>query len=550
MNWRRVVAVLLVLQVVLLLAGACWHRASHLASLPRHWADESYYGLMAQALIRGEPVFTRTSSGNLPDPFFVTLLVPMHLAFGASLTVLRATAVLCSLVALALLWRLGRKVLDPTTAMAATLLLAVTPVAIVYSRMACEFCQTPLIGVLAAYWSLRGRGRALLLTLLAGLLVHPTNIFLIPFWLPVYLVQACRSRAGNRPAQVGAVLAGLVSVAAVAGPFALWARSNANVVKFADDTRNPLPFLENFARFLVWHYWPGPPPRGMIWSALGLVGLLACLGVRRLVRRRQWERLALLVGWAAGLAAFDIQAGAEVLMQLSRYGIVLLVPTALAASVLIRALLPDGLDAPRAGWLDWRFSPVLLASWALLIVAHVNFVHPTCVVWDCPFLRKPRGHDTYDQLLDRVLIEARLREQAGPGTSEGPPISRIWAQEYFLNGLILEYLASDRPGLEVYSLLDQRTGYGARLDQPDALARESEALRTVLEAGDYVVTEDSPPELGGNLLPTVAGRSIPISRFRHWQLTMPVGPIIHVFRLHDIPPPPSLARQPTEAPRR
>lgn len=552
MKRRRVVAALIVSQVALLLAGSLWYRVSQLQSYPRHWPDESYYGLMAQALVQGEPVFTRTSSGNIPDPFFVALLVPMHLCFGASLTVLRMTAAICGIAAVLLLWRLGRKVLDPPTAIAAALMLGTAPVAIVYSRMACEFSQTPFIGVIAAYWALRGHGLASLLTLLVGLLIHPTNIFLIPCWLPVYLVQACRTQNGDRAAQIRTGLRAIVAIAALAAPFVFWAKSNGNVGTFAKDSRNPLVFLENFVWFLTMHESPGRFPQVGIWVILGTLGLLLILAVRRLIQRRQWERLALLFGWLVMLMAFNIQAGAEVLLPLARYGLVLLVPTALAAGVVFRAVLPEVLEVPkeRGAWLNWRLAPVLGVGWLFLAITHAHLGHPPCKIWDCSLLWKPRTADIYDQILDRILADAQQREPDAASRVDDEPFCRIWAQEYFLNGLIFEYLASDRADVEVRSLLDLRSRYWRRLDQPDCFARESETLREALEAGDYVITEDSPPEMGSGLPPLVVGNSIPMDHLHYWRLPTPSGPMIHLYRLREEHRPSTLASEPLEDVRR
>ncbi len=524
----RVAAFVITVSLALLFAGAVWLRASNLQAFPRHWADESYYGILAQGIIQGRPIATRTSSGNLPDPFFVATLIPLHLAFGPSLTVLRAAGVISGLAAVGLLWHLGRKPLGPATSLAAAVLLATAPAAIAFSRVGCEYSQTPLVGALAACLALRARGPALLLTLLAGLLVHPTNLFLIPFWLPVYLVQAVRARAGDRGAQVRAVAVAILATVAVAGPSAFLLRSNANVARFAGLSRDPFRFLEGFGRLLIWSLTPTSESNTQARMVVVAILVLVMLGGARLVLARRWDRLVLVASWAAGLAAFDVAAGADALTTNDRYGAVLLVPTAIALAVLLGALVPEASVATSCAWNRLRSAPVVAVGWALLLTAHANYLHPYCRFYGRELLWQLRGRDAYHEAFRLILDDSRAN-----GSAPGMPGCRIWTQEYFLNGLILEYLAEGRPDVEVRSLLDLRTGYGARLHEPGVFDRERESLRRALEAGDYVVAEDgTPPDWGGDLIQSSVAH-LPADRIQRWSLPMLAGPRVTVYRLRQ-----------------
>src|SRR6185312_11815947 len=75
-----------------------------------------------------------------------------------------------------------------------------------------------------------------------------------------------------------------------------------------------------------------------------VVGALA-FGVPRLVRARSWDRLALVVGLLAAVVSFHLIGGREALRgfiswyAFLRYGLFLVVPTAMALACLLRTLL-------------------------------------------------------------------------------------------------------------------------------------------------------------------------------------------------------------------
>jgi hypothetical protein len=189
--------------------------------------DEAWGGVQAARMAAGEVFSWRTPTGNPLNPFFFLPLAALHAAWPASIELLRLPAALSGVLALAVNYLLCRRTFDRRTATISTLLLAVLPVNIAYSRFGWDASQTLLASVLVIYPALRfarepaRRGPLLWSAVALGgaMLVHPTNIFLTPF-LVVAAVVAWRddmARLVKRPWNVRhlALLLASIAVAAV-----------------------------------------------------------------------------------------------------------------------------------------------------------------------------------------------------------------------------------------------------------------------------------------------------------------------------------------------
>src|SRR5262249_41505873 len=124
-----------------LFLAALWFRVSGLETVPEHSGDESYYGLQAERVCRGEVIALQTTSGNVLNPFLLGLDVALHAVARPSLTLLRVPSVIFGLLAVVLMLTLGARALDRTTALIAATLLMVMPVLIFESRMGLEMSQ-------------------------------------------------------------------------------------------------------------------------------------------------------------------------------------------------------------------------------------------------------------------------------------------------------------------------------------------------------------------------------------------------------------------------
>lgn len=183
--WRRATTALCLGMV---LVGA-WCRFWRLDHLPGVNGDEAWAGVQAVRLLAGEEISWRTPTGNPLNPFYFLPLVALHALWPASFALLRLPAAASGVAALAANYWLCGRTIDRRTAVVSTLLLAVLPVNIAYSRFGWDASQTLLASVLVIYPAIAAardpsRRAALLwsaIALAAALLVHPTNVFLAPF---------------------------------------------------------------------------------------------------------------------------------------------------------------------------------------------------------------------------------------------------------------------------------------------------------------------------------------------------------------------------------
>jgi hypothetical protein len=182
----RAATILLAGNVAALLLLAVWFRCRSLDHIPGLNGDEAWYGVEAWKLLHGGQFSSHTPTGNLSNPFFFGPLVLLQACCRPSIAVLRSVSVASGLLALAVNWLLSRWVFDRRTARISTLALAVLPINIAYSRIAWDASQSLLATLPVLYLSLaavRFPARqdrltaAAIVSLLAAVLVHPTNIF-------------------------------------------------------------------------------------------------------------------------------------------------------------------------------------------------------------------------------------------------------------------------------------------------------------------------------------------------------------------------------------
>jgi 4-amino-4-deoxy-L-arabinose transferase-like glycosyltransferase len=516
------------LNLILLFAAALWLRVTGLEAIPEVCGDEAWYGVQVGHLLAGQPFATRTYSGNPLNPFFSGLIVPLYLVFGPAGWIIRAPAVLSGVLAVALTYLLGHRILDRPTALIAAVLLAVLPASIVFSRTGFDCSQLPLCGLLSVYFAARGHGPGLILATLAGLVVHPTHVFLLPVPLAVFLVRLFERTAGDPPARRRLLATtGLLAAAAVAAVAA--ATLGRDFVKgyyvcYYSGSGRWRRFLTGFGRFLLGlnlaphedplkQGWRGPVPEAaarrqdaLLWLALG--GTLV-FGTRRLLRARRWDRLALVLGAALSLAAFHAMAGSRVFAAGTyRYAVVLILPTALAVACLVGAGLAPTIDPGREGGRWFRLALLCTAGWALLLAAKQNWFDPRLrgtgeSLWT---LGRDRP-DSHRRALALIVADRRRRPPDAAPTV-------IVAQDYW-NYRPLQYAALPRRGLDVFCL--------------DAMAVEPDRVRPDLSAalgsGAYAVG------FRGGAVERLATADFPPDHLQRWDLPGPGGKGLVVLRL-------------------
>ena len=172
-----------------LIGVGIWFRVTSPTSLPLIDADEAFFGVQANRVLDGKLPAFETYTKNLVSPINAGLQIPLIAAFGPRWWILRAPTIASGVLAIFFSAWMLRKPLDRATALLSAVLIAVFPAAIVASRIGYDAHLTPFLSVLVLGFALQGRGIACCLAWLAALSAHPTNLFLLPIAMPVYLVR-------------------------------------------------------------------------------------------------------------------------------------------------------------------------------------------------------------------------------------------------------------------------------------------------------------------------------------------------------------------------
>jgi hypothetical protein len=231
-------------------------------------------------------------------------------------------------------------------------MLAVLPVNIVYSRFAWDACQSLLATLLVLYPALAAvrdparRGRWLTLSgmaLAAALVVHPTNIFVAPFWGVAAIVlwkvdlRLGWQRFSKSRARIPFGILAALAVVALLWLGRHWVETVAGrIASPADWTQFGRHFPRLFSGVTVYQFIAGSAADGSSaarWHDVvaALSGLAIVPAVWRMVKPAE-ARLdrCLLAGWLLTVAGFFLIAGPKAIVpHFERYAICLIGPTAL-----------------------------------------------------------------------------------------------------------------------------------------------------------------------------------------------------------------------------
>jgi hypothetical protein len=347
----RAIHISCVLCGVALLAVAVWFRAWDLGRVPGVNGDEAWSGVQAERILCGQCVAARTPTGNPLNPFFMVPQVALHAAAEPSFTVLRLPALASGLVALWLNFYLCRRAFGARTAWLTTLIHAVLPINIAYSRFAWDASQSllftlPVIyaGVLAQaeplrrlHWTMFG-----LFGLAAALVVHPTNVFAAPF-LALQLAAAWQdhlARLWKSPLQRGLCLMPGIAVVVTAA-WAVLPRVLANARSIDNYTAFAQRFGDLFTGATVYEYISGTLIQesgaaptatrvGLDALAFVLAGLTAFAIVCSIRRGKAANDRWLVAGFLSTAACFFAVAGPTAIApHFERYAMCLVAPTVL-----------------------------------------------------------------------------------------------------------------------------------------------------------------------------------------------------------------------------
>ena len=173
---------------IIILLGSVFLRIWHLSFIPGINGDEAFLGAHAYDVSHGIPFSWRTPTGNIENPFSFLPLILVHKILAPSALSLRIVSLISGILIIPSNYLLCRKVYGKSTAVVSTLLLAVLPVNIIYSRFGWEPCQSVLFSIFLIYGTLllinNKQNIIYKITILGALafsvvLVHPTNVFLL-----------------------------------------------------------------------------------------------------------------------------------------------------------------------------------------------------------------------------------------------------------------------------------------------------------------------------------------------------------------------------------
>lgn len=535
----RMVRLLAVSALVAVFALAVWFRVSSLGALPEHNADESYEGIQLARMLRGKPFTLLTTNNNPLDPFFLALQAPFQLFFSPSIRVLRAPAVISGLLAVIAAYLLGARSLGRGAALIAAALLATLPPAVEFSRIGHEYCQFALVGVIAVHFALEGRPLALAAALMAGLLVHPLQVFLLPVVTPV--IAAKLLGKGRMVRRSTWIVGGLASLAAIAGLAALLL---SRPVVRANLLNRPALNWQSFAlgleRFTLLRYFPEVTAsfgfqRRIVRVAVALAFLA---GGWQLLRRKNWTVLALLLGVAAQVTALHLLGGPTLLGRYGthRYGMVLVAPAAMALAVLIDAAFPR----PRSG----RIGTLRILTAAVLGAASLSALKTNWID------HYARGRETIWTLADDVEDPYRQAYRTIDRDASAGPKLHIAAQEFW-DAKPLEYLASWGRDASVEQLVTIDDIARPVPSGEDRYATRRRQAAERLCQGAYVVAlEGRFARHGGDVVATALREFDPTS-VRRWTVLDAQGhPTISVYRLDRPDAPSRTASRPLPSPTR
>ncbi len=544
-RWPAAYARLLAFAALTLAAVAVWFRCRGLGHLPGLNGDEAWYGATALDMLREGRFWVCTPTGNPPNPFYLGPLVVLHAWFTPSVVLLRSVALASGLAALAVNWLLCRWVFDRATATASTMMLAVWPVMIAYSRFGWDASQSVLATLPVVYLSLatirfperRVRWSVLAaVSLLAAVAVHPTNVFAgavgiaaAAAWRRPRASASPANSPGNRRwrrlALCAVVLAGLGAsmVGCGVGDPARWlARAHGvdDLVHRGGLWHAPTLLARLHTGATAYHYIPGsrswlewPAAEAsqqwgvdvaLFWAALAASGLMLWRsGQRRAAQASPSENRrsengccpgdrVLLCGWGATLLAFLLVAGPSAMLPgWERYAMCLIAPTTL---VLARGAVLACRSTSRQGSLVLA-SVAVLGGWFLVADFERHYFRS---------FRETAGaaHATFrtgpvePRAAALELIDRHCSENGGQPTTAWIVASEWW------NYWPLKYLAAGRPGMQVVRWEDvpSKNVFGNSLSAPRT--SQSRAAKE-FEAGESTTIRrcSTTPETGDSSRP-------------------------------------------------
>lgn len=328
--------------LALCIAVGVFFRFDALDHLPGINGDETFNGVKSWMSLHGQPIRLRTSAGSFPDPLSTGSSWLVYLFMGPSPVALRLPVVLVGLATVLAAFLIGRRLWGRDVGLVAAALTACLPTHIMYSRFFWEPSGSPLACALWLMAAYSGRVLWFMLAATFAILVHPTNVFLLPMVSVVMLMRTeWRERLRGWSDQRARYAIAAILVIALASFFVLYlpARGgNPNVAWHR--LRSPtewLTFAASFSDVITgsasYRYIVGPmSEQAIVGHRFAYLVLVVVPVVFSLIR--DWRRLGSeVMGFVAALAVFYVMGGMySISPATERYGLWLTMPNVFIAA--------------------------------------------------------------------------------------------------------------------------------------------------------------------------------------------------------------------------
>jgi hypothetical protein len=390
------------------------------------------------------------------------------------------------------------------------------PIAIIYSRLGWEYSEVPLFCILIVSAATRVNAVALLLLFLAASHVAPTIVFFAPVPMCVLLAQWIKrvsDRSPERRGEMRKLLVTMVLFAIETVTIGL-IKKRSPAVQWTYETYHYGPCdWRRFFTLLKKHHlgfcqWaPTETSRLHDWIFWCPVVTVLLLGTWELVKQRKWDRLALVLGLIASASGYHLVVGPDGLHPLMpRYGLFLVVPSALAFACLTEILLVRPTGPLRAKFRAIQYLALLAVGFALLISYKRNYFDE--------MTKLSQGRESFWTLQseseDYFSIVTRALKTDFDRAGVGPSPKIIVTDDWFVFKP-LEYLMVRRD--------DVKIGNVERIP-PE---QRPQIVRNCMQAGGYVVGYT-----GGALDQTVR-TAYPAETLWHWHIHP-----LEVYRLKGV----------------
>ena len=159
----------------ILILIAIFFRIYHLENIPAVCGDEAWTAAQAQLAAKNLPHTWFVTAQRFLSPFYIVL---SYLSQGVEPFSIRYPAFVMGVLAVLFSFPLLMKTIGKEAAFLTTILIAVLPIHIEFSRLAWELCLVPISGLIFSSLILQKKWVYAIIALIAGTLCHPSFVLL------------------------------------------------------------------------------------------------------------------------------------------------------------------------------------------------------------------------------------------------------------------------------------------------------------------------------------------------------------------------------------